>query len=76
MNFGRGEGLAGQVLMTEKPAWIEDLRAMKEFLRRELGERVGFVCAVAFPVFAGKSVVAILEFFSEKMEPQTSDCSM
>jgi GAF domain-containing protein len=65
-----GVGLPGRVLATGKPTWLMDVTSDANFPRlraaTDLGVRAGF----GFPVLAGASVVAVLEFFStEAVEP-------
>jgi PAS domain S-box-containing protein len=65
-----GIGLPGRVLATGQAMWIMDVTRDVNFPRQgeaaDLGVRAGF----GFPVLAGASVVAVLEFFSsEAVEP-------
>jgi PAS domain S-box-containing protein len=65
-----GVGLPGRVLATGQSTWLMDVTLDSNFPRlraaTDLGVRAGF----AFPVLAGSSVVAVLEFFSgEAVEP-------
>src|SRR5438270_944998 len=65
---GRGQGLAGRVLETAKPAWAEDLAADPDSERALAAVGVGLRAAFAFPVLVGREVVAVLEFFSTEVE--------
>jgi two-component system cell cycle sensor histidine kinase/response regulator CckA len=65
-----GVGLPGRVLATGQATWLMDVTRDSNFPRlsaaTDLGVRAGF----SFPVLAGASVVAVLEFFSsEAVEP-------
>jgi PAS domain S-box-containing protein len=65
-----GIGLPGRVLATGQAMWIMDVTQDVNFPRlgtvTDIGVRAGF----GFPVLAGASVVAVLEFFSsEAVEP-------
>jgi len=65
-----GIGLPGRVMATGQATWLMDVTRDDNFPRlrpaTDLGVRAGF----GFPVLAGASVVAVLEFFSsEAVEP-------
>jgi len=64
--FEIGEGLPGRVLKTKKPAWITDVTKDPNFARGKLADHIGVKAAFGFPILAGKEVVAVLEFFTEK----------
>jgi signal transduction histidine kinase len=63
-----GMGLPGRVVIGGKPAWIRDVRedgaTPKEMSTVELDVRGAF----AFPVLVQGQVVAVLEFFSQRVE--------
>jgi PAS domain S-box-containing protein len=61
--FAAGQGLAGRVLRTGEPGWIEDVRRDPEFVRTVAAEE-GIHSAVAFPVRVGHEVAGVLEFFA------------
>ena len=63
--FAAGQGLAGRVMETDQPAWIEDVEHDPVFLRRVAVEE-GIHAAVAFPVRVGREVAGVLEFFSDR----------
>lgn len=58
-----GEGLAGRVLSTGKPAWVEDLARDPTFARRGPAADAGIRAALAFPLLAGGDVVGVVELF-------------
>jgi signal transduction histidine kinase/ActR/RegA family two-component response regulator len=67
-----GIGLPGRVLETGKCAWIVDVTEDDNFPRRH-GARENIRGAFAFPVMAGSTVMAVLEFFTpEAAEPDES----
>jgi PAS domain S-box-containing protein len=66
--FGPGEGLAGQVAASGKPAWIADVTGDAGFLRR-VGIEEGIRAAAAFPVLVGREVAGVLEFFADHARP-------
>ncbi|HEY7770552.1 sensor histidine kinase [Longimicrobium sp.] len=62
--FAAGQGLAGRVLSTGEPGWIEDVRRDPEFVRTVAADE-GIHSAVAFPVLVGREVAGVLEFFAD-----------
>ena len=67
--FAPGVGLPGRVLASGKPAWIIDVTKDSNFPRAKLAKDIGVKGSFGFPVLVGKEVVAVLEFFSEAVEP-------
>jgi PAS domain S-box-containing protein len=63
--FAPGQGLAGRVLRTGEPGWIEDVGRDPEFVRAVAAEE-GIHSAVAFPVLVGREVAGVLEFFADR----------
>ena len=64
--FASGVGLPGRVFITGKPTWIIDVTKDPDFSRSKLASDIGIKAGFAFPVWVGKEVAAVLEFFSEK----------
>ncbi len=62
--FMRGIGLPGTVFENAAPVWIPDVCKAANFPRAQYSRDIGVHAAFAFPVLAGTSVVAVLEFFS------------
>lgn len=62
MCFGRGEGLPGQAWEQRRPIMLNDL-ASGGFLRTQAARAEGLTSAVAWPVFAGEALRAVLLIF-------------
>jgi len=71
--FNLGQGLPGEVLKTKKPLWIRDVYRHSNFPRAQLAESLGIHGALGFPVMVSEEVVAILEFFSTRVEEPDLD---
>jgi PAS domain S-box-containing protein len=68
--FRSGEGMPGRVLADRSPSWIADLTDGAHGPRDKEAREAGIMAGFAFPVMAGRDVVAVLEFFStEALEP-------
>lgn len=63
--FRANESLPGRVLSTGQLCWIENLAKDLGFSRAQAALSAGLHSGFAFPVLAGDSVVAVLEFFSQ-----------
>src|SRR6266852_2468439 len=63
-----GRGLPGRVAENAKPLWIPDINEDTNFPRRSTALNLGVKGAFGFPVIAQGEVVAVLEFFSNKIE--------
>ena len=64
--FASGVGLPGRVLASGEPAWIVDVTKDRNFPRAKQAKNIGVKAGAAFPVLAGRDVLAVLEFFSDK----------
>lgn len=70
-SFRKGEGLPGRVLESGRSIWIVDVSADANFPRNKNSSSLAVQGAFAFPVVAGSTVVAALEFFSTKrLQPE------
>ncbi len=64
--FASGVGFPGRVLASGEPAWIVDVTKDRNFARAKQAKDIGVKAGAAFPVLAGRDVLAVLEFFSDK----------
>lgn len=64
LRLPRGVGLPGQVWERLAPVWVEDLSKAKDLPRAEMALNAGLKAAIAFPIWDGKKLIAIFEFFS------------
>jgi signal transduction histidine kinase len=62
--FRPGEGLPGRVCQSGHPAWITDVWRDPDFPHAREAAQAGITAGFAFPIMAGRRVVAVLEFFS------------
>ena len=68
--FIRGEGLPGRVLESKAPAWVVDVIRDTNFPRIAAAMCCGIRAGIAFPVFCGGQVIAIIESFAaQAIEP-------
>ena len=66
-------GIAVRVLQDAQPVWIADIVHDRESVRKILSGGHGPYGAFAFPVHAGKEIIAVVEFFSRGMREPESD---
>ena len=71
--FGPGEGLPGRVFASMEPAWIENVIEDPNFPRNRMAQDLGVRSAMAFPVTAEGSLVAVLEFYSSEVVSPDQD---
>jgi signal transduction histidine kinase len=62
----KGSGWLGKVFQTGSPAWIKELPADKEYKRNSGLQGLNIRSGIAFPIFIGEEVAAIMEFYSPK----------
>lgn len=62
MCFGRGEGLPGRVWETRAPVILKDLQG-GYFQRAQAAEAAGLTCAMAWPVYFGDLLKAVVVLF-------------
>ncbi len=73
VEFEQGEGLPGYVFKTGEPAWVEDLQDHEYGKIAEVPPGVQIRGAMALPVKSGWKTVAVLEFFSRRIEPEDKE---
>jgi len=68
--FAPGVGLPGRVWSSRAPAWIPDVTRDTNFPRAAVAARSGLHAAFGLPIFQGRRVVGVLEFFNRDiLEP-------
>ncbi|MEO6665931.1 MAG: diguanylate cyclase, partial [Nitrospiria bacterium] len=67
LSLDPGKGLPGRVLTSREPAWVRDVTVDDNFPRANPARACGIRAGFAFPVWVGKEVVAVLEFFSTEI---------
>jgi len=70
VSFEPGLAFVGKVWATGEAIWVEDIGADPECLRAHVAREVELGSAVAVPVLAGNSVVAVLEFLLRERHPR------
>ncbi|MEM9806561.1 MAG: response regulator, partial [Cyanobacteria bacterium P01_D01_bin.56] len=72
--FKYGEGLPGQVWVSQKPKWIEDLSTStaESYARFEIAQQVSLRTAFAIPIIVADTVQAVLVFYSRTVRPEDS----
>jgi PAS domain S-box-containing protein len=65
--LARGTGLPGRVYASGEPAWVTDVNEDENFPRKEMAADLGVKSGFAFPVMAGPEIVAVLEFFADRV---------
>ncbi|WP_375058285.1 response regulator [Zobellella sp. DQSA1] len=66
--YGSSMGLPERVLKRGEPAWIPDVTQDPGFQRTHQRQDTGVRAGAAFPVLSGSRVVAVLEFFSDRVQ--------
>jgi len=67
LRLRRGQGLPGRALASGKLEWTTDLRDDLIERRALVAEDLGISTAIAFPVLLGEKIVAVLEFFCDRL---------
>ena len=71
--FAPGVGLPGRVWSSRAPAWIPDVTQDHNFPRAAVAARSGLHAAFGLPIFQGRRVVGVLEFFNRDILQPTPD---
>ena len=73
LTFRPGAGLPGEVWLTRKPTWVEDIHHDPRFTHLQAPELKNLRAAAAFPIVVGDEVRAVLEFFADAPVPPDAD---
>jgi diguanylate cyclase (GGDEF)-like protein/PAS domain S-box-containing protein len=68
MEFRQDECMIGQVLGSGLATWVSNLNDQSAFVRSKSALEAGLNSGFAFPVLIEQEVVAVLEFYSERVE--------
>ncbi|PIR01016.1 MAG: hypothetical protein COV66_04110 [Nitrospinae bacterium CG11_big_fil_rev_8_21_14_0_20_45_15] len=66
-DFRPGVGLPGRVLSNQKVSSIKDLSKDSNFPRAEIALKNGLRSGFAFPIFIGRRIIAVVEFYSKEL---------
>ena len=69
MNFAIGNGLPGKAWKSGKVEWISDVTHDNNFPETVLAKKAGLHAAFAFPIKLESKVQAVMEFFSDAIQP-------
>jgi PAS domain S-box-containing protein len=72
--FRVGEGLPGSVMQAGEPVWISDVHSDRRFPRAQHADSsLGIASALGFPIKNGKSIIAVVEFFTPVQSKPDTD---
>ena len=75
-HFSLGEGLPGSVWGTREVVHIPEITESENFPRSSIAKQEGLHTGVAFPLYCGKTVLGVMEFFSQQtsaVSPEMKD---
>src|SRR5262249_41833272 len=67
--YESGQGLPGRVLISRRPAWIDDVARDLNFPRSAVATQLGLHGGFAFPLLIGTRVLGVIEFFARSPRP-------
>lgn len=73
VEFGRGQGLPGQVWASESPVWNSELIGDTGCPRQQMAAKSEMRGAFAFPLFARGRLWGVMEFFTRKLEEPNNE---
>ncbi|MDH5603640.1 MAG: GAF domain-containing protein [Cyclobacteriaceae bacterium] len=65
--FDTESGVIGDVFKEEKSVFFEDVTILDHFKRKDAAAKSGLHSVYAFPIWAGKGITAIVEFYADKV---------
>jgi len=63
-----GVGLPGRIWTSGEPAWVPDIVEDKNFPRTPAALKNGLHAAFGFPIYSGRQIAGIMEFFSHQIQ--------
>ncbi len=66
--FRSGQGAPGITYQRGVPQWFEDIQKNRDIFNTERAERYNLRSALTVPVYVGSDIVAILAFYSDRVE--------
>ncbi|HET7412383.1 MAG TPA: diguanylate cyclase, partial [Pararhizobium sp.] len=66
-DLATGEGFLGQAYASAAPVWIRDVAEEAAFLRQASAVQSGIRSACIFPILIGEEIVALVEFFTDRV---------
>ncbi|HZR47275.1 MAG TPA: PAS domain S-box protein, partial [Candidatus Manganitrophaceae bacterium] len=73
MTFLPGEELPGRAWVGGAPAWVSDFSQEPDFFRAPIAAMEGIRGACAFPIWGGREIFGVMEFFSGERRPLDDD---
>ncbi|MFQ3617837.1 MAG: PAS domain S-box protein [Cyanobacteriota bacterium] len=71
--FGEGEGVLGQVALSQKPVWLADITDDERFVRRAILQALGLRGCLGFPILSGDEVLGVMSFLSRDVQKPDAD---
>ena len=63
-----GVGLPGRIWASGEPAWVPDIVEDTNFPRTPAALKNGLHAAFGFPIYSGRQIAGIMEFFSHQIQ--------
>ncbi len=73
LEFTKHEGLPGKIWERKRATWIEDIQSESNFPRANLSSKIQLHSAFGFPIISDGNIIAIAEFFTDKIIPEDKE---